>query len=53
MKEKVIAKWQGTLIIISLLLLINPAIELISTVGTTLMFIGYIPWGIKELKQKL
>jgi len=53
MKEKIIAKWQGIIIIIGLLLLINPDIELISTVGATLMCIGYIPWGIKELKQKL
>jgi hypothetical protein len=53
MKEKVIAKWQGIMIITGLLLLINPDIELISTVGATLMCIGYIPWGIKELKQKL
>ena len=53
MNEIVIAKWQGIMIIIGLLLLINPDIELISTVGATLMCIGYIPWGIKELKQKL
>lgn len=53
MKEKVIAKWQGIMIILGLLLLINPDIELISTVGATLMCIGYIPWGIKELKLKL
>jgi len=51
-KEKVIAKWQGVFIIVGLLLLINPDIELISTVGATLMCIGYIPWGIKELKLK-
>ncbi|NNK18691.1 MAG: hypothetical protein HKP49_06015 [Maribacter sp.] len=49
-KEKVIAKWQGIFIILGLLLLINPDIELISTVGATLMCIGYIPWGIKEFK---
>ncbi|NNL00866.1 MAG: hypothetical protein HKP39_01185 [Eudoraea sp.] len=53
MKEKIIAKWQGTFIIIGLLLLINPDIELISTVGATLMCIAYIPWGIKELKLKV
>lgn len=53
MKEKVIAKWQGIMIIIGLLLLINPDIELISTVGATLMCIGYIPWGIKEFTKKL
>jgi hypothetical protein len=51
-KEKVISKWQGVSIIIGLLLLINPDIELISTVGATLMCIGYIPWGIKELKRR-
>ena len=52
-KEKVIAKWQGVFIIVGLLLLINPDIELISTLGATLMCIGYIPWGIKEFKYKL
>jgi len=48
MKEKIIAKWQGSFIIIGLLLLINPDIELISSVGAALMCIAYIPWGIKE-----
>ncbi len=51
MKEKVIDKWQGILIIIGLLLLINPDIELISSVGSALMCIAYIPWGIKEGKK--
>lgn len=51
-KEKVVHKWQGTLIIIGLLLLNNPEIELISTVGSVLMSIGYISWGIKELKKE-
>lgn len=50
-KEKVVHKWQGILIIIGLLLLNNPEIELISTVGSALMSIGYISWGIKELKK--
>ena len=49
MKEQVILKYQGILIIIGLLLLNNPEIELISTVGGLLMCIGYIPWGLKEL----
>lgn len=52
MKEKVIKKWQGTFIIIGLLLLINPDIELISSVGAALMCIAYIPWGIKELRYR-
>lgn len=51
MKEEIISKWQGILIIIGLLLLINPDIELISSVGSVLMCIAYIPWGIKLLKQ--
>lgn len=51
MKEGVIQKWQGFLIIVGLLLLANPDIELISSIGSALMCIGYIPWGIKELKN--
>jgi len=50
-EEKVIQKWQGILIIVGLLLLANPDIELISSIGSALMCIGYIPWGIKELKK--
>jgi hypothetical protein len=52
MKEKIIKKWQGVLIIVGLLLLINPDIELISSVGAGLMCLGYIPWGIQELKKQ-
>lgn len=51
MKEKVIQKWQGIFIISGLLLLLNPDIELISSAGAALMCIGYIPWGIMELKK--
>jgi len=51
MKEKVIQKWQGIFIITGLILLLNPDIELISSVGSGLMCIAYIPWGIKELKK--
>ena len=51
LKEKVIKKWQAVLIIIGLLLLVNPDIELISSVGAALMVIAYFPWGIKELKK--
>ena len=51
MKEKVIQKWQGILIIVGLLLLLNPDIELISSIGSALMCIAYIPWGIKEFKS--
>ncbi|MCD7975915.1 MAG: hypothetical protein LUG51_01705 [Tannerellaceae bacterium] len=48
-KEDIVHKWQGYLIITGLLLLNNPEIELISTVGSILMCAGYIPWGLKEL----
>lgn len=51
MKENIIQRWQGILIIVGLLLLLNPDIELISSVGSALMCIAYIPWGIKELKK--
>ncbi len=49
MKEQFISKWQGVCIIAGLLLLNNPDIELISSVGAFLMCVGYIPWGIKML----
>jgi hypothetical protein len=52
-KENAVQKWQGSLIIIGLLLLNNPEIELISTIGSILMCIGYIPWGIKEYKYMI
>ncbi len=51
LKEKVIKGWQGLLIIAGLLLLLNPDIELISSIGAALMCIAYIPWGIMELKK--
>lgn len=51
MKENVIQRWQGIFIIAGLILLLNPDIELISTVGSALLCIAYIPWGIKELKN--
>jgi hypothetical protein len=47
MKEQVISKWQGICIILGLLLLNNPDIELISSVGAFLMCLGYIPLGVK------
>ena len=46
-KEKCIKKCQGILMIVGLLLLNNPDIELISTIGTLLMCFGYFPIGIK------
>jgi len=53
MKEKFISKWQGSCIIIGLLLLNNPDIEFISSIGAFLMCAGYIPWGVKILQGRM
>lgn len=52
MKEQFISKWQGGCIIVGLLLLNNPDIELISSIGAFLMCVGYIPWGVKMLRAE-
>lgn len=51
LKEKITPKWQGWSIILGLLLLINPDIEIISSVGAMLMCIGFIPIGIHKCKS--
>jgi hypothetical protein len=51
MKEQVIGKWQGICIVFGLLLLNNPDIEFISSIGALLMCAGYIPLGLKYFKQ--
>jgi len=50
-RAHVISSYHGAVIIVGLLLLINPDIEIISVCGATLMCIGYIPLGIKELRH--
>jgi hypothetical protein len=52
MKEKLISKWQGVCFVSGLLLLNNPDIEFISSIGALLMSVGYIPLGIKIFKAK-
>jgi hypothetical protein len=47
MKEQIISKWQCVCIILGLLLLNNPDIEFISSIGALLMCAGYIPLGVK------
>lgn len=47
MKEKLIRKWQGILMITGLILLNNPDIELISSIGAILMCFGYFPLAEK------
>jgi hypothetical protein len=51
MKEQFISKWQGVCIVLGLLLLNNPDIEFISSIGALFMCSGYIPLGIKYLKR--
>ncbi len=53
LKEKFISKWQTVCIISGLLLLNNPDIEFISTIGALLMCAGYIPWGVKILQGRM
>jgi len=52
-KEKFISKWQTVCIIAGLLLLNNPDIELISSIGALLMCAGYIPWGVRILQGRM
>jgi hypothetical protein len=53
MKEKFISKWQGICIVTGLLLLNNPDIEFISSVGALLMCAGYIPLGVRILQGRM
>lgn len=53
MKEKFISKWQGTCIVVGLLLLNNPDLEFISSIGALLMCAGYIPWGVRILQGRM
>jgi hypothetical protein len=53
LRENVLPKWQGILIIAGLLLLLNPDIEIISSAGAMLMCIGFIPLGLRESKGQL
>jgi len=53
LKEKFISRWQTVCIISGLLLLNNPDIELISSIGALLMCAGYIPWGVRILQGRM
>jgi hypothetical protein len=52
-KERFISKWQCICIVTGLLLLNNPDIELISSLGALLMGAGYIPWGVRILQGRM
>jgi hypothetical protein len=53
LKEKFISRWQTVCIISGLLLLNNPDIEFISSIGALLMCAGYIPWGVRILQGRM
>jgi hypothetical protein len=53
LKEQFISKWQCMCIVTGLLLLNNPDIELISSIGALLMCAGYIPWSIRILQGRM
>lgn len=53
LREQIIPRWHGVSIIVGLLLLINPDIEIISSIGALLMCVGLIPIGIRELNGTL
>ena len=50
-KERQVPIGRGIGMVIGLLLLNNPDIELISSFGATLMTFGYVPLGIRVLRQ--
>lgn len=52
MKEQKLARWQGRLAIVGLILLINPDIEIISVIGSTMLCIGLMPLGLNILRGK-
>ena len=51
MIEGTIPRWQGAVTIVGLLLLLNPDIEIISTVGALLMCAGLIPLGVRVVLE--
>jgi hypothetical protein len=52
-KEQIIPKWQAVSIILGLLLLLNPDIEIISSIGAALMCLGFIPIGLRDMQGTL
>lgn len=50
-KEHKIKLWKGIISILGLLLLNNPDIELISSIGTIFMSIGYMSLGVNEIRK--
>jgi len=53
LREKFISKWQTACIITGPLLLNNPDIEFISSIGALTMCAGYIPCGVRILQGRM
>jgi hypothetical protein len=47
LRQGAVPKWQGICMIVGLLLLLNPDIEIISSVGALLMCLGFVPVGAR------
>ncbi|MBT8409432.1 MAG: hypothetical protein KJN93_07385, partial [Alphaproteobacteria bacterium] len=52
-RADIIPRWQALAVIVGLALLINPDIEIISSVGAALMCAGLVPLGLRELFGRL
>lgn len=52
-RADIIPRWQALAVIVGLALLINPDIEIISSVGAALMCAGLVPLGLRELVGRL
>jgi hypothetical protein len=50
-KERQVPIGRGVAMILGLLLLNNPDIEVISSLGAALMIFGYVPRGLRELRE--
>jgi hypothetical protein len=53
LKEKFISKWQTICIVTGLMLLNNPDIEFISSLGAILICAGYIPWSVRIFQGRM
>lgn len=50
-RQGAVSRWQGGAMVLGLLLLLNPDIEIISSVGAGLMCLGYIPLGMRVARR--
>jgi hypothetical protein len=53
MKARLVPAWSGGIGILGLLLLNNPDLDLVSTVGALCMAVAYVPFGIRMLTSRI